>query len=92
MRENLIEKVLALTANAYGGRAVKLTSPGLAGIPDRLLLGRGGRLAFVEVKAPGKKPRALQAYRAEQLRGMGFRVDTIDSIEKARELAEEICR
>ena len=91
MRESMIEKVLVLTANVHGGRAVKLVSPGTAGIPDRLLLGSGGRLAFVEVKAPGKKPRALQAFRAEQLRSMGFQVETIDSTEAARRIAVEIC-
>lgn len=43
-------------------------------VPDRLVLFPGGRLAFVELKAPGKKMRPLQVKRAKQLTALGFRV------------------
>lgn len=38
-----------------GGWAVKFSSPGLDGMPDRLVLFPGGKLGFVELKAPGKR-------------------------------------
>ena len=58
---------------AAGGLCPKFVSPGTAGMPDRLLLLPGGRILFVEVKAPGKKPHPLQKHRHEQLRALGFR-------------------
>ena len=43
-------------------------------------------MAFVEVKRPGGKPRALQVRRAEQLRRMGFDVRVVDSKETAAKI------
>lgn len=54
MREKTIEKKLADAVKARGGLAPKFTSPGFDGMPDRIVLMPGGRMAFVEVKAPGK--------------------------------------
>ncbi len=73
-----------------GGFAPKFVSPGLDGVPDRLLLFPGGRLAFVEVKAPGKKPRPLQRRRIEQLTALGFRVFVLDRKEQIGEILDEV--
>ena len=43
-----------------GGICPKLVSPGFDGMPDRMVLLPNGRIGFVEVKAPGEKPRPLQ--------------------------------
>ena len=56
----------------------KLVSPGTDGMPDRMILLPGGRIGFVEVKAPGKKPRPLQIKRHGQLRALGFPVFVLD--------------
>jgi hypothetical protein len=61
--------------------APKFVSPGLDGMPDRIVLLPGGRIAFVEVKAPGKKPRPLQLARHKLLRDLGFKVYVLDNIE-----------
>ena len=58
---------------------MKLVSPGLAGVPDRLLLFQGEKIAFCEVKAPGQKPRPLQEHRIAQLRALGFKVFVLDN-------------
>ena len=63
MRERQIEQNLAKAVKAAGGIAPKFTSPGFAGMPDRLVLMPGGHIGFVEVKAPGEKPRPLQLSR-----------------------------
>ena len=78
MREAKIEHLLVIAVKASGGIAPKLVSPGFDGMPDRIVLLPEGRLGFVEVKAPGKVPRPLQAARHAQLRKLGFKVYVLD--------------
>ncbi len=79
MLESMVERKLVTEVKKRGGLAVKFVSPGLDGVPDRLVLFPGGRLAFVELKAPGKKMRPLQVKRAKMLSALGFKVYCIDS-------------
>lgn len=53
MREKAIEQKFVAAVKAAGGLAVKFTSPGFDGVPDRMALLPDGKMAFVEVKAPG---------------------------------------
>ena len=92
MREKTIEQKLIHAVRARGGIALKLASPSCAGIPDRLVLLPGGRAAFVEAKAPGQKPRPLQARRMEQLRALGFRVYVLDRADGAGEILGDMER
>ena len=66
------------------------TSPGTDGVPDRIILLPNGKLAFAELKAPGKQMRPLQEYRKRQLEGLGFKVYVIDSIEAIGGVLSEI--
>ena len=91
MREKYVEQKLIQAVRQNGGLALKFVSPGMAGVPDRLVLLPGGKIAFCEVKAPGEKPRPLQAYRIGQLRRLGFRVYVADSEEKIGEMLHDIC-
>ena len=86
MREKNVEQKLVHAVRSHGGICPKFVSPGLAGMPDRLVLLPGGRLTFVEVKAPGKKPRLLQVYRHEQLRQLGFQVLVLDHPDQIPEI------
>ena len=90
MREKHIEQELVRAVRAAGGIAPKCVTPGLDGVPDRLVLLPGGRLGFVEVKAPGRKPRPLQQHRIGQLRELGFRVYIIDNINQIGGVINEI--
>ena len=90
MREKELEHMLFKAVRDSGGLAMKLVSPGLAGVPDRLVLFMGGRMAFCEVKAPGEKPRPLQVYRMEQLRKLGFKVFVIDDVNQIGGIMDEI--
>lgn len=90
MREKAIEQKFREAVKAVGGVAVKFTSPGWDGMPDRLALLPGGRMAFVEVKAPGKKPRPLQAARHRMLRRLGFRVYVLDDEKQIGGIIDEI--
>ena len=91
MRENEIERRLAVSVKKMGGMAVKFVSPGLAGVPDRIVLLPGRKIAFVELKAPGKKPRPLQEKRMRQLKNLGFPVYVVDGIEQIGGVLDEIC-
>ncbi|MFB8607540.1 VRR-NUC domain-containing protein [Enterococcus casseliflavus] len=90
MREKQVEQALVKAVKRAGGICPKFTSPGLAGVPDRLVLMPNRKLGFVEVKAPGKKPRALQLYRMKQLTELGFQCFVLDEIEQIPELLERI--
>lgn len=90
VNEKQVEQKLVTETRKKGGLAVKFVSPGFAGMPDRLVLLPGGKLAFVEVKAPGKKPRVLQVKRHEMLRELGFRVFVLDSLEDIPRLLQQI--
>jgi hypothetical protein len=78
MCERDIEQRLVTAVKAAGGWCPKFISPGANGMPDRIVLMPGGRIAFVEVKAPGKKPRKLQIRRHVRLRHLGFQVFVLD--------------
>ena len=91
MREQEIELQLVRAVKKMGGRAVKFMSPGFDGMPDRLVLLPGGKCGFVEVKAPGKKPRALQVVRHEMLKELGFKVYVLDAKEQIEEIIDDIC-
>lgn len=78
MKEKHLENRLKKSVEAIGGICWKLVCPGTTGVPDRICL-KAGRIVFVELKAPGKKPRAIQNRRIKQLRDQGFTVFVMDS-------------
>jgi hypothetical protein len=90
MREKYIEQKLVKEVKSAGGIALKFTSPGFDGVPDRLILLPGGRVAFAEVKKHGMKPRPLQLQRHGMLRCLGFNVFVIDDEEQIKPILIEI--
>ena len=90
MKEKDIEQKLTAKVKALGGMAIKFTSPGMDGMPDRLVLLPGGRIVFVELKAPGEKMRPLQLWRAKQLLALGFKAYCVDSIDQIGGILDEI--
>ena len=90
MREKTIEQKLVKATKAVGGIAPKLTCPGWGGVPDRLILLPGKRLAFVEVKGPGEQMRPLQVKRKRQLEALGFSVHCIDHPDQIGGVLDEI--
>lgn len=88
--EKYIEARLTEAVKIRGGIAPKLVSPGFAGMPDRLILLPDGRMAFAELKTPGKKPRPFQVSRHELLRKLGYRVYVIDDTKQIGGVIDEI--
>lgn len=90
MREKQTEQKLVKEVKHMGGICPKFTSPGFDGMPDRIVLLPGGRMAFVEVKAMGCKPRPLQMARHGMLRRLGFRVYVLDDETQIGGILDEI--
>lgn len=90
MREKKIKQQLVKEVKDIGGIALKIASPGFDGMPDRLILLPNRKLAFVEVKAPGKTLRPLQEKRKRQLEALGFLVFCLDHIEQIGGILREI--
>lgn len=85
MRESMVEAALVKECRLHGLPCLKLT-PSTPGVPDRLVLLPGGAHVFVEVKAPGRRPRAAQVSWHERLRAMGHRVCVVDHSAAVRDL------
>nr|WP_300858427.1 VRR-NUC domain-containing protein [uncultured Acetatifactor sp.] len=90
MREKTIEQKFVAAVKAAEGLALKFISPGFDGVPDRIVLLPGGKMAFVEVKAPGEKPRPLQMARHRLLRRLGFKVYVLDDESQIGGIIDEI--
>ncbi len=87
MREKFLEQKLVLAVKTAGGIAPKF---GFSGLPDRLVLLPGGKIAFVEVKAPGMKPSLLQLHRHIMLQRLGFKVYVMDNMEQIGGILSEL--
>lgn len=95
MRESDIEAHLVKRVKELGGECRKLQWIGRLGAPDRLVMlpeknpivgNTFSNTIWVELKAPGKKPRPSQVREHARMRAMGQRVVVIDSIEGVEEL------
>lgn len=85
MRESTVEAALSRECRLRGFQCLKIT-PTQPGVPDRLILTRGGGHLFVEVKAPGRRPREAQRHWHVRLADMGHRVCVVDHPAEARAL------
>ena len=89
MNEQFIESQLKKAVEASGGLCWKLVCPGTTGVPDRICL-MNSRAVFVELKAPGKKPRPIQVRRMNQLRQQGFTALVVDSVDGIQEVLDAL--
>lgn len=86
MREIISEKALEKTFSEHLNRTkkvwvIKLLSTFIKGLPDRMVLCKGGYVGFAEIKTTGKKPTKIQLYIHDKLKDLGFEVFIIDDIE-----------
>ena len=79
MKESTIENYLVRRCKELGVLCFKFVSPSHRGVPDRLLIFPHGLVAFVELKAPGKSPTALQMTVLKQMEGNKAEVGWTDS-------------
>lgn len=90
MLEKEIEKQLVQQVQVLDGWCLKLTSPSVVGLPDRMILLPHGRVAFVEIKRPGQKPRPIQVRRIKQLQELGCTVYVLDDVKEIPKIIEEV--
>lgn len=79
VRERDIEQYFIRRVREAGGLQRKFVSPGVRGVPDRIVGFPKGVFAFVELKAPGEKPRSDQQREHHRWEKLGFRVYVVDS-------------
>jgi hypothetical protein len=80
MLEKEIERRVCRYAKSLGFLDYKFSSPAHAGVPDRMFIAPHRRLFFIEFKAPGKRPTAIQEREHTKLRNAGFNVWVIDDV------------
>lgn len=90
MLEKQIENRLRKRIKKMGGLALKFISPGMAGVPDRIIMLPFGKVVFVELKAPGKKMRPLQIKRKKQIEALGFKIYVVDSYQDIEHFVKEV--
>lgn len=69
--ESKFEQEFKEWVEAEGGLTIKLPANVYSGIPDRMVL-HAGKVAFVELKRTGRKPRKLQTWWINYLQAIGF--------------------
>ena len=87
MLESTVEERYCRRVKRAKGRAYKFVSPGVRGVPDRLVLYPipeehrelvAKYVQFTELKAPGEKPRPEQIREHKRLRRLGYKVEVVD--------------
>ena len=87
--ESFLERQLKRQVEGKGAKFCKFISPGLRGVPDRLVLIQGQAL-FVEMKRPGEELDPLQRKRKAELEALGFKVYVVDSPMAIHQFMKEV--
>ncbi len=66
--------------------AWKFSLEGTRGLPDRIILGPGPTIFFIEFKRPGGKLTRLQEYMHKVLKDLGFNVYVCDNVAEAKKI------
>jgi hypothetical protein len=88
--EKKLETKFRESVKKLKGAALKFYCLSFTGMPDRIVLMPGGRIWFVELKSPGKKPTPRQLFVHGWLRGLGFEVVVIDTQELLNDFLNRI--
>lgn len=90
MKEKKVEEKLRLDVKKMGGIAFKFVSPGRNGVADRIVVMPGGKIWFVEMKAPGKGLSPLQKIFKRDVERLGCEHRKVATMEAEREFINEI--
>jgi hypothetical protein len=82
--EKDVEGAVCKYARQKGLLSLKFEPDSSRGWPDRIFLGSGGVVFFIEFKKPGEPPRPLQVHRIKILQNLGLPVFVVDSIQEGK--------
>lgn len=85
MKESELERYVIRCCLSYGMMTFKFVSPNNRGVPDRIIISNG-RVLFLELKQPGKKPTKLQELVLSRLRAAGCKAFWTDSKDEAKHI------
>lgn len=90
--ESEIEAYLVKSVKSKNGLCMKWTSPGNAGVPDRIVIVPGGKVYFVELKAEGKRENLspLQRNFMGKLKNLNCDVRVIASFQEVEDFVKEV--
>lgn len=89
--ERDIESRLKKRVEQLGGKCIKFNAVSESGIPDRIIILPGGRLAFVELKRPkGGRVKPMQHYQINKLNSLGCRATVVKNYDEIEKLLEEM--
>ena len=90
--EKEIEAYLVRSVKNKNGLCMKWTSPGNAGVPDRIIMIPGGKVYFVELKAEGKRENLspLQKNFIRKLKSLNCDVRVISSFKEVDNFIKEV--
>lgn len=91
-RESEIETAVCRYAKTKGCYVRKFSSPSNVGVPDRLFITPGGVVFFVEFKAPGKHPTALQWREIGLIEKNNGNAFWADSIERGKTIVDHFLK
>lgn len=80
-KESTIEKKVTKYARDKGCYVRKFKSTSQRGVPDKLFLTPWGTVFFIEFKAPGKEPTALQEREMKEINNRKGHAHWVDSLE-----------
>jgi hypothetical protein len=89
--EKELEEKLGRFAKSRGCLYYKFSSPARRGVPDRIVIAPNSGVLFLELKAPGKTPTALQLRELRILQEQGQKVAWVDSLEEGKKAISFLC-
>lgn len=92
MLEREIEKHLKTEVEKHGGLCLKWASPGVRGVPDRVIIKEGGEVFFVELKKEGGVLSPLQKKIIKEMRDRGARVFVLEGMDQVEDFLNEVVR
>lgn len=91
MREQSFEAKVKKLIEARSGLCLKWVSPGRSGVPDRICIFPGGRIVFLETKAPKTGKLSLQQINMHRrLKARGCDVYVVDHIDQVKEILDDL--
>lgn len=90
MTESQIERWMVSQVRRFGGLCYKFTSPGHAGVPDRIVITPAGRIIFVELKSDTGRLSKLQRHEISELQKRDADVRVLKGIKQVKAFVEEV--